>query len=64
MKQIRRFNNKKSVRAYGLQITGDTKLRSLKMKRVEAAKSYRDVVVPRDVAIRAARAYNGLDIDE
>ncbi len=62
--KIRRFNNKKSVRAYGLQITGDTKLRSLKMKRVEAAKSYRDVVVPRDVAIRAARAYNGLDIDE
>ena len=62
--KIRRFNRKQAVRAYGLGINGDTKLRSLKMKRNEAAKSYRDVVVPRDVAIRAARAYNGLDIDE
>ena len=62
--KIRKFNRKQAVRAYGLGINGDTKLRSLKMKRNEAAKSYRDVVVPRDVAIRAARAYNGLDIDE
>ena len=47
-----------------LQISGATKLRSLKMKLLEANKTYQDVVVPEDLRIRASAAMGGLDVDE
>ena len=62
--RIRKFNQAKSVRAFKLQIGGDTKSSSLKMKTQEANKTYRDVIAPRAVQRRAAEAMGGLDIDE
>ncbi|MAN62994.1 MAG: hypothetical protein CMI60_13730 [Parvibaculum sp.] len=63
-KQIREFNNSKFTQAYKLQIGGATKLRSLKMKLLEANKTYQDVVVPEDVRRRASEAMGGLEVDE
>jgi len=62
-KKIQKFNGSKAVQSFRLQITGDTKQRSMKMKMQEANKTYRDVVVPRDEQIAAAEAMGGLDID-
>ena len=63
-KLIREFNNAKTTRAYKLQISGATKLRSLRMKLQEANKTYQDVVVPEDVRRRASEAMGGLEVDE
>jgi hypothetical protein len=62
--KIRKYNQSKNVKAFRLQISGDTKLRSLKMKIQEANKTYKDVIAPREVRERAAEAMGGLDIDE
>ena len=62
--KIRKYNQSKNVKAFRLQISGDTKLRSLKMKIQEANKTYKDVIAPREVRERAAEAMGGLDIGD